>query len=246
MDPTNSKELLLKSPLASDTSYMTNDDDASSSPEGVTYRGPSDEQVVSDPVRIRALAHPVRLELLDVLDDQGEATATECAAATGESVASCSYHLRMLAKHGYIEQVDRPGREKPWKTVSHSRSQVVDRNAAGSVHAVSAMASIHVHRQLDRVQSWLQRAPQLPVDDIDVSSVMGSSFYATHEELRQFRDDLLELSRRFDGRWQHPEERPAGSVPVQLFAVLNVDPDRGGNAGPSTTEETGPAAKSDQ
>lgn len=194
--------------------------------EGITYRGPSNEQVISDPVRIRALAHPVRLELLDHLDDAGKATATQCAAAIGESVASCSYHLRMLAKHGYIEQVDQPGREKPWKVVSHSRSSVIDRNAPGSVHAVSAMASIFVHRQLDRIQSWLQRASQLPVDDVDVSTITSSSFYATHEEIRQFREELWELVRRFDGRWQSPELRPEGSVPVELFAVLNIDPDR--------------------
>ncbi len=198
----------------------------STSPDGVSYRGPSDEQVISDPVRIRALAHPVRLELLDFLDDAGKATATECAAATGESVASCSYHLRMLAKHGYIEQVNQPGREKPWKVVSHGRSSVIDRNAPGSVHAVSAMASIFVHRQLDRIQSWLQRAPQLPVEDIDVSTVTSSSFYATHDEIRQFREDLWELARRFDGRWQHPEQWPEGSMPVQLFSVVNIDPDR--------------------
>lgn len=194
--------------------------------DGVSFRGRSGAQVVSDPARIRALAHPVRLELLDCLDDVGQATATECAEAIDESVASCSYHLRMLAKHGYIEQVERPGREKPWKVVSHKRSQVIDRNAAGSVHAVSAMATIHVHRQLDRIQSWLQRAPQLPVDDLDVSTITGSSFYATYEEIRQFREDLWELSRRFDGRWQHPELRPNGSLPVQLFSVMNIDPDR--------------------
>ncbi|WP_159618844.1 winged helix-turn-helix domain-containing protein [Arthrobacter zhaoguopingii] len=194
--------------------------------DGISYRGPSNEQVVSDPVRIRALAHPVRLELLDYLDDEGQATATQCAVATGESVASCSYHLRMLAKHGYIEQVDQPGREKPWKVVSHGRSSVTDRNAEGSVHAVSALASIFVHRQLDRIQSWLQRASQLPVEDIDVSTVTTSSFYATHDEIRQFREDLWELARRFNGRWQNPELRPEGSVPVQLFSVMNVDPDR--------------------
>lgn len=194
--------------------------------DGVSFRGRSGAQVVSDPTRIRALAHPVRLELLDYLDDVGQATATECAEAIDESVASCSYHLRMLAKHGYIEQVDRPGREKPWKVVSRRRSHVIDRNAAGSVHAVSAMASIHVHRQVDRIQSWLQRAPQLPVDDLDISTITGSSFYATYEEIRQFREDLWELSRRFDGRWQHPELRPNGSLPVQLFSVMNIDPDR--------------------
>lgn len=194
--------------------------------KGVTYRGPAQEQVISDPVRIRALAHPVRLELLDFLDSAEKATATECAAAIGESVASCSYHLRMLAKHGYIEQVDQPGREKPWKVVSHRRSSVIDRDAPGSVHAVSAMASIFVHRQLDRIQSWLQRASQLPVDDVDVSTVTSAAFYATHEEIRQFRADLWELARRFDDRRQHPELRPDEAVPVQLFSVLNIDPDR--------------------
>lgn len=211
-------------------------DGVSSLSDGVTYRGPLNEQVISDPVRIRALAHPVRLELLDYLDEAGQATATECAGVLGESVASCSYHLRMLNKHGYIEQVARPGREKPWKVVSHSRSSVIDRNAPGSVHAVSAIATIFVHRQLDRIQSWLQRAPQLPVDDIDVSTVTGSSFYATHDEIRQFREDLWELARRFDGRWQDPEQRPLGSVPVQLFAAMNIDPDR--PTGPSDSAAT--------
>ena len=184
------------------------------------------EHITSDPTRIRALAHPIRLELLDHLDDDGPATATECAAAIGESVASCSYHLRILAKNGFIEQVDRAGREKPWKSVSNSRSLVIDRSLPGSVHAVSAMAGVHVNRELDRIQSWLQRAPQLPVDDADVSTIMGASFYATHEEIRQFRTDLWELSRRFDGRWQDPAQRPPGSSPVRLFGVLNIDPDR--------------------
>ena len=88
------------------------------------------------------------------------------------------------------------------------------------------MASIFVHRQLDRIQSWLQRASQLPVDDVDVSSVTSAAFYATHEEIRQFRADLWELARRFDDRRQHPELRPDDAVPVQLFSVLNIDPDR--------------------
>lgn len=198
---------------------------------GVSYRGPATEQVISDPVRIRALAHPVRLELLDCLEASGTATATECAAATGESVASCSYHLRVLARHGYIEQVDQPGREKPWKVVSHGRSSVIDRNAPGSVHAVSALASMFVHRQTDRIQSWLQRAPQLPIDDVDVATITTASFYATHEEIRQFREDLWELARRFDGRRQRPELRPSGAVPVQLFSVVNIDPDPSGHGG---------------
>lgn len=197
------------------------------------------EQITSDPSRIRALAHPIRLELLDYLDDDGPATATECAGAIGESVASCSYHLRILAKNGFIEQVDQPGREKPWKAVSNSRSLMIDPAIPGSVHAISAMAGVHVNRELDRIQSWLQRAPQLPVEDADVATVMGASFYATHEEIRQFRAELWELSKRFDGRWQDPALRPPGSHPVRLFGVLNIDPDRPGKDPGTETGQTG-------
>jgi hypothetical protein len=46
------------------------------------------------------------------------ATATRCAEVLGESVASCSYHLGILAKYGYIEPVPgQPGREKPWRVI---------------------------------------------------------------------------------------------------------------------------------
>ena len=186
--------------------------------------GAPGEQVISDPVHIRALAHPVRLELLGYLDDAGTATATECAAAIGESVASCSYHLRILARHGYIEQVRRQGREKPWKTVALHRSHVIDPEAPGSVHAVSAVAAIEVERQLKRIPSWLRSSPALPPEDLEVSTVHEARTYATHEEILQLREDLWQLARRFEGRWENPEQRPEGAVPVRLFSVLNVDP----------------------
>ncbi|WP_461170668.1 helix-turn-helix domain-containing protein [Arthrobacter sp. Z1-15] len=184
------------------------------------------EQAVTDPVRIRALAHPVRLELLDYLDDAGSATATECAAAIGASVASCSYHLRTLAKHGYIEQVRQPGREKPWKVVSRNRSQGIDPDLAGSVHAVAATASLEADRQLQRIQSWLRRAPELPPEDVNVSTVLGVGFYATHEEIMEFREELWKLTERFDGRRENPERRPQGAVAARLFAVVNVEPEQ--------------------
>ncbi|MCC9177956.1 winged helix-turn-helix domain-containing protein [Arthrobacter sp. zg-Y750] len=186
--------------------------------------GAPGEQVVSDPVHIRALAHPVRLELLAYLDDAGSATATQCATVIGESVASCSYHLRMLARHGYIEQVEQPGREKPWRPVSRHRSHVIDPAQPGSAHAVSAMAALEVERQAVRIQDWLHRSPGLPPEDLDVSTVYEARTYATHEEIRQLREEVWNLTRRFEGRWEDPGQRPEGAVPVRLFSVLNIDP----------------------
>ena len=204
----------------------TNEESAAADRKPSAHPGYPGEQVVTDPVRIRALAHPVRLELLDYLDDTESATATECAAAIGESVASCSYHLRTLAKHGYIEQVPQPGREKPWRVVSRGRSQGIDPNVAGSVHAVAATAALEVDRQLARIQSWLRRAPELPHEDVNASTVLGVGFYATHEEIMEFREELWKLTERFDGRRENPELRPEGAVQAKLFAVINIEPDQ--------------------
>jgi DNA-binding transcriptional ArsR family regulator len=187
-------------------------------------RGTLGEQVVSDPVHIRALTHPLRLELLDVLDGAGQATATECAAATGESVASCSYHLRILAKHGYIEPGEQSGRDKPWKPVARSRAQTIDHSLPGSRHAVVALAGLQLERQFQRLRAWAGSAPDLPADELDLSAISSTQFYATPEEIRQFREDLLELSRRFEGRVEDPSRRPDGAKKAHLFSVLNIDP----------------------
>ena len=72
-----------------------------------------------EPKALRALAHPIRWKLIDLLDSEDTATATRCSEVLGESVASCSYHLGILGKYGYTEMVPgQPGREKPWRLAS--------------------------------------------------------------------------------------------------------------------------------
>ncbi|MFS0691610.1 helix-turn-helix domain-containing protein [Streptomyces nitrosporeus] len=71
-----------------------------------------------DPAALKALTHPLRLRLLGLLRQHGPATASELAATTGESSASTSYHLRVLAKHAFVQEAEhRDGRERRWKAV---------------------------------------------------------------------------------------------------------------------------------
>jgi DNA-binding transcriptional ArsR family regulator len=68
---------------------------------------------------MRALAHPTRLALLDHLHSVEQATATECAAAVGESPSALSYHLRALARWGFVrEGAGGVGRERPWRAAA--------------------------------------------------------------------------------------------------------------------------------
>src|SRR6201989_2093903 len=71
---------------------------------------------LTDPKAMRALAHPVRLALLEALTDAGTLTATEAGERVGESPANASFHLRQLAKYGFVEEAEGGiGRRRQWK-----------------------------------------------------------------------------------------------------------------------------------
>jgi len=72
---------------------------------------------LTDPKAIRALSHPLRLDLLEALAVTGPATAAECGRRLGVSQASCSFHLRQLARYGFVDDAG-PGddrRERRWR-----------------------------------------------------------------------------------------------------------------------------------
>lgn len=66
---------------------------------------------------LRALAHPLRIEIYDILNQYGPQTASSLAAMTGESSGATSYHLRALAKHDLIREISGrgTGRERWWE-----------------------------------------------------------------------------------------------------------------------------------
>ena len=177
---------------------------------------------ISDPQRIRALSHPLRLELIDVLGD-GPATATQCAAVTGESVASCSFHLRMLAKYGYIEPAPRSGREKPWQLTSSSQEIRPDANDPDSLRAVEAMAGVYVDREVEHIHRWLAQASGEAPEWINASTVTGSSIWATVDEMEELSQIAQTLADRFEDRRTDPSKRPAGARPVRVFTAVHLD-----------------------
>ncbi|MEP7795772.1 helix-turn-helix domain-containing protein, partial [Sanguibacter sp. 25GB23B1] len=57
-----------------------------------------------DTSALRALAHPARLAILGTLRVGGPATVGSLAAAHGIAAGSASYHLKTLARHGFVEE----------------------------------------------------------------------------------------------------------------------------------------------
>ncbi|WP_245673864.1 MULTISPECIES: winged helix-turn-helix domain-containing protein [Actinoplanes] len=71
------------------------------------------------PHTLRGLAHPLRVQILGILREQGASTATRLAGRLGESSGSTSYHLRKLAGYGFVEEDAgrNTGRERWWRVV---------------------------------------------------------------------------------------------------------------------------------
>jgi DNA-binding transcriptional ArsR family regulator len=103
---------------------------------------------VQDVSSLKALAHPLRVRLLATLRETGPATATELAQRLSTESGSTSYHLRVLAAHGFVAdakvQIPRHPRERHWAAVDQLSSWS---NTAFATTAAGREASGLMRRQ---------------------------------------------------------------------------------------------------
>src|SRR3954447_14783318 len=59
-----------------------------------------------DAPALKALAHPLRVQILRTLEVRGQESVTGLAQELGETTGAVSYHLRQLARHGLVEEGD--------------------------------------------------------------------------------------------------------------------------------------------
>lgn len=181
----------------------------------------------TDPALMRALAHPLRVEMLAILDAEGERTASQLAERLGQNVANASFHLRTLEKSGYVERGEQRGREKPWRSVHHSRNHTPDPADPESIREASSLAALYVQRESARLLSTLERAgfDATNPEWVLATTVTNGDFWATSEEMKDVVAQLGRILEPFAGRSQDPSKRPVGSRRGHLFATVNPDPD---------------------
>ncbi|MGD9484700.1 helix-turn-helix domain-containing protein [Streptomyces sp. TRM70308] len=111
---------------------------------------------VADAAALKALTHPLRVRLLGLLRERGPATASELAAVTGESSASTSYHLRVLAKYDFVVEAEhRDGRERRWRA-AHSVTSW-DNAAMDASPESRAFVDLMRRRQIEHLGASLAR-----------------------------------------------------------------------------------------
>ncbi|MFC4858270.1 ArsR/SmtB family transcription factor [Actinophytocola glycyrrhizae] len=182
---------------------------------------------ITDPKALRALAHPLRWQLLDFLSREGSATATQCAQESGESVASCSYHLNMLAKYDYVVQAEGgKGREKPWRLARQTtRFTDVGLDTEGAV-AANAASGAFLEYTLNQIRERHLAVTGAPAEWRNALGVDNTNDFLTVEEVIAFREEVRALMDRYRGRREDPAARPDGARSVNLFFSTTVAPDK--------------------
>jgi DNA-binding transcriptional ArsR family regulator len=176
---------------------------------------------LTDPKAMRALAHPVRLALLEALTDAGTLTATEAGERVGESPANASFHLRQLAKYGFVEEAEGgTGRRRPWKLrhLGMSFTDVhPDPERAG---AARALERVLFARYLARAERALHERHALPEEWRAVTGVNQMGLYLTPDELKALDDAILALLFERHGDRRGPAaDRPPGAERVEILTL---------------------------
>jgi DNA-binding transcriptional ArsR family regulator len=174
---------------------------------------------ITDAQTMRALAHPVRIALIEELSAGGPMTATEVGERIGESPTTCSFHLRQLAKYGFVEEAGGgKGRARPWRMTSIGMSFSPAHDDPDAEIAASALTRLFRERQLDRYRTWLQTKATYPRRWREAAGDSEWGAYLTAEELEQLNEELVTLLRsRFHERLTDPSKRPPGSALVEML-----------------------------
>lgn len=183
-----------------------------------------------DTASLKALAHPLRVQILEMLSRYGAQTASSLGELLNESSGSTSYHLRQLAKHEFVREVEGEGtaRERWWERqpgalqitspelaaspATEEASRLVTREFEHGRQA--ALAGFMAHGVADLDSEWL-----------DAASIVTANARMNAEQLRRYaravEEHALNLLREI-----RAEGEQEGARPVQLhfnaFPILGV------------------------
>jgi DNA-binding transcriptional ArsR family regulator len=186
---------------------------------------PEDRREVTDVRRLAALAHPLRAALLSHLLAIGPRTASECAAAVDASPSNCSWHLRQLEKHGFVERAGEAadGRERPWRAAATGFRLDPAGDTPAVRSAAQALASVQLDEEFRLARAYLRREDELPADWRRSADFSSYGLLATPEEVRALAERLDALIRPYLAATR--SGAPDGARPVHLFQAAYLRPD---------------------
>ena len=167
---------------------------------------------------MRALAHPLRIELFERLAIVGSATASDLAPLVGSTPSNCSFHLRKLAEAGFIERVPgHSGRQRPWQVLDIRQSWETPADDSDLAGAATALDSSFREWEFERIRQ--AAAQQSPPGWKGALTTVGATLFLTADEAHDIGARIAEIVNEYTGRWDHPDQRPADGRPVRLYST---------------------------
>ena len=172
---------------------------------------------VTDPLALRAVAHPLRLKLIGLVGISGTLTATQAAAALDSTPAVTAYHLRTLAKYGFVEDAgSESARERPWRLTALAASfSWNDDDPAGRV-----MSQVAYNEWFEHIRHFQEHKDEYPADVRDASEATECVLFASPDEVRELTRKIRELLEPFRDRID-PALRPTGIVPMEMLVFTH-------------------------
>ncbi|MGC3022179.1 ArsR/SmtB family transcription factor [Brevibacterium sp. FAM 24630] len=179
---------------------------------------------------LKGLAHPLRMAIYDALSALGPQTATTLAKRLGESSGSTSYHLRQLARHRLIREVEGEagGREKWWERIPGAMrvpgpESDLDPSTRTASQYVNRELVRNMHRNFEAFVDAAYDQQRMPTAWVEAAVSDTSNLRLTKEQLSEiaaeFERTTMALINRYRGR-NDPGSRP---VQVQFNAFPLID-----------------------
>ncbi|MDP9847664.1 ArsR/SmtB family transcription factor [Streptosporangium lutulentum] len=174
--------------------------------------------MLDDPAKLKALAHPLRRLMLRHLNVHGPATSTTLGEVLNAKTGTTSYHLRLLEKCGFIEEIPErsTGRERWWRKAGPTdmRLPTPDRLAPEDRPALAEFHRIG----MDEDRELFERFPAAYLRDPEWARGSRGFSWMTGAELEEFYEAYIALLMKYHRR---PEEAPPDARPlyIRLFTL---------------------------
>lgn len=176
--------------------------------------------VLTDPEAMRALAHPIRLALVDHLHREGPAKAAELAAGLEAPTPSIREHLVELEAFGFVQPTEE---EDSWSAVAKGLVFEIPDDPTGQA-AARQLSNMMLLRSRDLPTQWAaDHEPRLGPEWVRAAGVINSRVTVTPDELRGLQQGLERLLEPFITR--EDDDIPAGATRVRILGYFLPEAD---------------------
>lgn len=191
-----------------------------------------------DMTSLKALAHPLRVRILDTLATYGSFTASGLAERLGESSGATSYHLRQLEKHGFVRDDPARGtaRERWWERTPDGISvAATDFEPRSAGRAANDLVVREWQANRDALLgAFIAHGEELEDRWYTASTLDTTNMRLTSDELGALVAELETITERYSNRYGRKARPGARPVQIQLnaFPIMDAEetpPDVGGS-----------------